>query len=150
MIRHPWELDFSQLLCLYDKSSEMEQRMFADEFYSYVLSFLTDQHGTYAVWVDDKKYCSALRIEDYRDGVLIAGLHTGLKMRNQGYATKLMSTVIGILTGSGVTSIYSHVDKRNIASCTVHEKCKFMRISDSAVFLDGTVSWDAWTYCYRT
>lgn len=92
---------------------------------------------------------SALRIESYRNGVLVTGLETAPNFRNRGYAESLLSAVMDHLSECGSNFVYSHIDKRNAASLRVHEKCGFSRIRDSAVLLDGTVTTGMYTLCKR-
>ena len=46
-----------------------------------------------AVWEENGKYISALRLEPYRDGLLLEGLETHPTYRRKGYAALLISAV---------------------------------------------------------
>ena len=45
--------------------------------------------------------------------------------------------------------VYSHVGKRNAGSLKVHERCGFRRISEQAVYIDGSVNGKCCTLCYQ-
>ena len=87
-----------------------------------------------------------LRLEPYRDGLLLAALETHPQMRRKGYAVKL---ILEVMTYAKELSIYSHVSKKNIASLRTHEKCGFERIMEYAVYADGSVNDKSYTFCYR-
>lgn len=119
-----------------------------EDFYDYVDFFLKDADSLYAIWMPDGVCGAALRLEKYRDGYLISGLETALTARRRGYATALIHAVQEYLSQFGTYRLYSHVDKKNIVSLTVHEKCGFYQILDHAVFIDGSVSHRSCTLCY--
>ena len=139
------DLDFSRFLNVY---SESVQSIHAENaLYDYLLSVFS--YGGYcAVWVRDNNYVSALRLEPYRDGFLIAGLETVPKERGRGYATALMEALCGAVPGSAV-ALYSHVKLSNQPSVCVHKKCGFLQIHDYAVFLDGSVDTRSITLCKK-
>ncbi len=120
-----------------------------EDFYAYIDFFLEDAGSAYAVWVVDDAYCAALRIERYRDGYLLSGLEAALSARQKGYATALINAVQEYLSQFGTYKLYSHVDKKNIVSLTVHGNCGFYRILDYAVFIDGSVSHRSCTLYYE-
>ena len=99
-----------------------------------------------AVWEENGKYVSALRLEPYRDGLLLEGLETHSAYRRRGYAAILISAVRQHL---GAVKIYSHVNKRNTASMKTHEKCGFKQISDHAVYINGNVDRRCCTLLYE-
>lgn len=99
-----------------------------------------------AVWEDGGKYVCALRLEPYKDGLLLAGLETHPDHRKKGYAAALIAAVQQYM---GSTKIYSHVNKRNLASLKVHEKCGFRVISDRAVYINGSVDCRCCTFLYE-
>ena len=99
-----------------------------------------------AVWEEKGTYVSALRLEPYRDGLLLAGLETHPSHRKKGYAETLIRAVQQYL---GQGKIYSHVNKRNIASLKTHEKCGFIRISDQAVYINGNVDRRCCTFLFE-
>ena len=102
------ELNFSQLMAVYEESnlenaqmlwqdlSETELLLRAEQaFYGYLQEdFFRTSEAYYAVWEEDGRYCSALRIEPYQDGVLLEALETRPDSRCRGYATMLMQAVL--------------------------------------------------------
>jgi len=74
------------------------------------------------------RYVSALRLEPYRDGLLLEALETAPEQRRKGFAAALIRAVQCFLEGK--TKLYSHVDKRNLSSLKVHEKCGFRIVSE--------------------
>lgn len=119
------------------------------EFYSFLQDFFAESGGIYAVWMEEDMYCSALRLERYRDGLLLTGLETVADLRQKGYASKLMRSVIEYCESNALLPIYSHIANSNIASIKTHVNNGFKVISDCAVFLDGSVNHRSKTYCYR-
>jgi len=92
-----------------------------------------------AIWEEKGKYVSALRLEPYRDGLLLEGLETHPDCRRKGYGAALIRAVGEYLSDRGAVKIYSHVKKRNIPSLRIHEKCGFIKIADHASCIDGSV-----------
>ena len=88
---------------------------------------------------------AALRIEPYCDGLLLTGLETAPEEREKGYATQLLSAVLEYLRVSSKSIVYSHVIKNNPASLAVHKKCGFVKHLDYAVYVDDSVSQNAYT-----
>lgn len=112
-----------------------------EDFLAYLREDFYNVKGAfYAVWAVDDAYCSALRMEPYKDGLLLEALETAPHARRKGYACALISAVIDHCQRSGYKAIYSHIRKGNKPSLGAHKKCGFMQISDSAVLLDGTVT----------
>ncbi len=152
------DLDFDRLMDVYTQSNQLaakrlyphcteyEQKMRLQEFfYSSLLAFFRESGAFYALWVQQGNYASALRVESFQDGVIITGLETAPRLRGQGFATALLQAVLGSLGESGISTVYSHVDKKNRASLAVHKKCGFRVISDYAKLLDGTVTYELCT-----
>lgn len=154
------ELSFGKLMEVYQEGNlengqihypdEQEDRQIAlaeQDFYQYLhqVFFRTDG-AVYFIWEEHGKYVSALRLEPYRDGLLLAALETHPQMRRKGYAAKL---ILEVMTYAKELSIYSHVSKKNIASLRTHEKCGFERIMEYAVYADGSVNDKSYTFCYR-
>ena len=151
------ELDFSRLMAVYaegnaENAEDLYPEMSAGErllraeqdFYQYLREgFFPVQNAYYALWVEDGEYVSALRIEPYKDGVLLEALETHPEKRRRGFAEKLVKAVL-----AGERKVYSHVGKRNVPSLRVHEKCGFQRISERAVYIDGSVNGKCCTLCY--
>ena len=94
----------------------------------------------YAVWVEESVYKSAARFCPYKDGYLLHSLETAPNNRRKGYACLIVTQALEHLKASGCKMVYSHVEKRNKASLALHRKCGFEIISDSATYLDGTVT----------
>ena len=112
-------------------------------FYQYLREdFFRVPGAYYAIWQEAGRYVSALRLEPYRDGLLLEALETAPEQRRKGYAEVLIRAA---LPGQG--KVYSHVHKRNIPSLRIHEKCGFRRISEQAVYIDGSVNDRCCTMC---
>lgn len=117
------------------------------EFYQYLREdFFSTDGAVYALWQENEKYISALRLEPYRDGLLLEALETAPEYRRRGYAGRL---ILAVLSQLQPKKVYSHVSKQNTASLSVHEKCGFQRILDYAVYIDGSVNQRAVTMCYE-
>ena len=130
------ELDTDQLLGIY-KEHNWDER----DFLSYLREdFFCQKDAVYAVWVDNSEYKSAVRLERCRDGMLLHSLETAPKERKKGYAYSLLIHFLDCLRAADCKIIYSHIDKRNQASLALHKKCGFEIISDTATYLDGTVT----------
>lgn len=157
LVKRYSELRFSQLMEVYEEGnlenaqafwpdlSENEQILRAEqEFGAYLREdFFKNDGAYYALWEENGKYRSALRLEPYEDGMLLEALETRPDCRGKGYATMLMQAVLAIET----RKIYSHVSKKNTASLRTHEKCGFQKILDHAVYVDGSVSTNSVTLC---
>ncbi len=114
------------------------------DFYRYFKdSFFTTDGAFYAVWEEDGRYYSALRLEPYRDGFLMEAVETAPEYRRKGYACRLMREVFRYM-GKGV--VYVHIDKGNAPSIALHEKMGFEKILDYAVYIDGSVHQGSRTY----
>ncbi len=107
--------------------------------------FFSMQGAVCALWVIDGRYRSALRLEPYKEGYLISALETAPEDRRKGYAKCLLQAV----TDKYSLPIYSHIEKTNKASLSLHRACGFEVCSDSAVLLDGTVTQNYFTMLYR-
>lgn len=153
------ELSFGQLMKVYREdnlengwenwSREPEARRIAlaeEKFYRYLSQiFFRTPGACYAIWQVEGDYVSALRLEPYRDGLLLEALETRPDCRRRGYAKTLIRAVQERITGK---KIYAHVSKRNTASRKTHESCGFRQIAEYAVYIDGTVTQKAVTLCY--
>lgn len=153
------ELDVGKLMSVYSQSNlnnaeafwPKETRelgvLFAEnDFRDYLRNdFFRKAGAFYAVLALKGEYCSALRMEPYRDGWLLEALETRPDLRGAGMATALMRDVLQHFVDQRV---YSHVEKRNTASLSVHEKCGFRRLYGYAVYLDGSVTQGSYTLCY--
>lgn len=153
------QINFRQLLQVYEESirnagmerySHMERNRqlleSEQDFYGFLTDFIHIPGAFYFLWTSDGRYHAALRIEPYRDGVLLAGLETAPDSRRQGCATKLMMESLQYLSANGIHKVYSHISNDNTASVATHQKCGFFKISDCAVFIDGAVDFHSDTY----
>ncbi len=154
------DLDFRQLMDVYEESNlksghemyredtEPLQLLRAEQsFYQYLSEcFFSVSGAKYAVWVEEDRYMSALRIEPYQDGLLVEGLETRPDMRNRGYAKKLLASVVASV---GEIPMYSHVEKKNEASVRTHLSCGFHCFLEYAIYVDGSVSQNCFTFCNR-
>ena len=154
------ELNFRQLMDVYEEGNlENAAEFFPHEpkeqwlllaeqsFHQYLKEcFFRTEGARYCIWIIDGRYVSALRLEPYRDGLLLEALETRQDQRRKGYAAELITAVVRYV---GDTKVYSHVGKRNAASLRVHEKCGFRKILDHAVYADGSVFTNCITLCSK-
>ena len=154
------DVSFSQLMRVYEEGNRENAREFwpdldenqaliraEQEFYQYLKQvFFTTENARYCIWTEKGRYISALRLEPYRDGLLLEALETEPGERRKGYAAKLIRGVQEQLPGD---KIYSHVSKRNLASLRTHERCGFRIIADNAVYADGSVTNRSYTLCWE-
>ena len=154
------ELDFTKLMAVYEQSnrengrdnypdeSEYRQLFLQEEnFYQYLREiFFVTPGAVCAVWDEDGKYCAALRLEPYKDGLLLEALETAPAFRRKGYGKRLIQAVQAQFSEK---KIYSHVHKKNIPSLAIHEACGFQRISEQAAYIDGSVNSRCCTLCYE-
>lgn len=157
------ELDFRKLMELYSEGNRenAEERYAGDDvnvgilkveqdFYQYLDEvFFRAKGAFYAVWEEKGRYLSALRMESYRDGLLLEALETHPDYRGMGYAKGLVQAVLELLKAKDIASVYAHVSKRNMASLRTHLSCGFYRISEQAVYIDGSVNSRCCTFQYR-
>ena len=130
------ELDAEQLLAVYKDENWNEQ-----EVLSYLRENFFRQPGSfYAIWEEDSVYKAAVRFGPYKDGLLLHSLETDPSCRRKGYAYQLVIHILDYLRTMDCKVVYSHVNKRNKASLVLHKKCGFDIISDTATYLDGTVT----------
>lgn len=132
----------------YPNLTEGQKLMQAEQdFYQYLNEvFFGTSDAVYAIWEEQGTYVSALRLEPYRDGLLLEALETAPPSRRHGYAEKLIRAVQEQFPNQ---RIYSHVGKKNVPSLRVHEKCGFRRISEYAAYIDGSVNQRACTLCWE-
>ena len=155
------ELNTDQLMSVYLETNRANGKVFYPDlkdneqlkkaenaFLSYLReSFFRQPGAFYAVWIEGGDYSSALRLEPYKDGYLLTALETVSEFRRKGIAFCLITEALAFLRSKGVKKVYSHVGKRNVASLGVHSKCSFQRISESATYIDGTVTQNSCTLC---
>ena len=154
------ELNFGALMEVYEEGNlengalrypnlpENEQLLRArEDFYAYLKDhFFPEPGAVCAVWEENGRYVSALRLEPYEDGLLLEALETAPGARGRGYAKQLVMAVLSTL---GSQTVYSHVSKKNAASLAVHKACGFQRISEHAAYIDGSVSANACTLRWK-
>ena len=153
------QLDFGRLMLVYAESNSYEasvkypylddcQKLLEVEqdYYAYLREFFRTPESLMAVWCPNGCYTAALRVEQYRDGLLIESLETAPESRRRGYAQKLLQEVLCYLFSKGYCKVYSHIFKDNVASIKLHEACGFRKILDHAVFVDGSVHNQSSTY----
>ena len=154
------DLSFSQLMDVYEEGNRengeefwpdldpSQQMLRAEqEFYQYLQQvFFPVEQARYYIWEEKGHYVSALRLEPYRDGMLLEALETAPSQRKKGYAVLLIQAVQGVCPDQ---KIYSHVSKRNSSSLRTHEKCGFQRIAENAVYADGSVTNRSCTLCWE-
>lgn len=160
LIKRMRELDFGQLMQVYQEENRKtaqkvhpdlpqgQGELYAEQaFYQYLRECFFETPGAaYAVWEENGRYVSALRLEPYWDGLALTALETIPSGRRQGFAGRLVKAVMEKHSG---TKIYSHVKKTNTASIALHESCGFLKIMDHAVYLDGSVLQNCVTYCNK-
>lgn len=132
---------------LYPHLSQREKRIRAEQdFYTYLTEcFFKTPGAAYYIWSARGSYVSALRLEPYRDALLLEALETHPDHRDKGYAKALIQAVL-----EGVEEkVYSHISRRNAASIAVHTACGFRKILDYAVYADGSVLRSSDTYLYE-
>lgn len=153
-------LSFSALMDVYEEGNrenaaqiwpdmppEQALQMAEQEFYQYLREvFFPTPGAVYAIWEEQGQYLSALRLEPYRDGLLLEALETAPSHRRHRYGEKLLMAVLREFPGK---KIYSHVHKRNLPSLKIHLKCGFQRISEQAAYIDGSVNSRCCTLCYQ-
>lgn len=145
------ELPFGALMAVYEQSNQENAEEFwpdlsagerllraEQEFYQYLQQvFFQTEGAVYYLWEVKGRPVCALRLEPYRDGMLLEALETAPEQRRKGYAAALIRAMLAQL---GAVKIYAHVGKRNEASLKTHISCGFHRISQQAVYADGSVN----------
>ena len=151
LVHRMGSLDYRALMQIYEDSNRDNGKEFypqepaarqlelaEQDFYSYLIqTFFRTPGAFYALWQPDGVPVSALRLEPYKDGLLLSALETAPNCRRRGYAQALIRAVLDQID---CKRIYSHVGKRNRASLTVHEHCGFRRVSECALYLDGSAN----------
>ena len=141
---HP---QLSAAMRLYANSRERDRIGDARAVYEFFLDFFSQKDAFCAGWVTEDGMCSVLRIQHYTDGVLLTGVETAPLQRSRGHAYALICTVLAHLRQRGVRKVYSHVDRKNIPSLKLHEKCGFYKLRDTARLLYGSVTAKMDTLC---
>ena len=120
------------------------------DFYSYLHDcFFSHPGAEYCIWEEGDRYVSALRLEPYRDGLLLEALETVPDQRRKGFATRLIRAVQARIAQRGSVPVYSHVSKTNQASLNTHLRCGFEVVQDFAAYIDGSVDARACTLRYE-
>ncbi len=159
LARSMGSLRFGELAQVYEQSlkeaasdysrypSGLAMQMAELDFRQYLQEvFFPTEGALCALWEVNGHYVSALRLEPYRDGLLLEGLETAPEQRHRGYGAALIQAVLGTLPCG---KVYSHVRKANAISRKTHEKCGFRQISDSAAYIDGSVDRRCCTLVYE-
>lgn len=163
IIRKSAELNYSELMNVYfednlkngrekypNDSVDSQLRKAETDLFEYLHSvFFRQCNSIYAVWEEKGRYQSALRLEPYCDGYLLCALETAPCARRKGYASLLVNASRQYLSQFGNGIIYTHVSKSNIPSIKTHMKCGFRIIKDYAVYLDGSVLHNSYTFAYE-
>ena len=161
VIKNMGQLNFGALMQVYAQTNrENAEDRYAGEpeavgmhlveqdFYQYLREcFFVTPGAFYAVWGPGGRYVSALRMEPYRDGLLLEALETAPEERQEGNAVKLIKAVLTVLPDQ---KVYTHIHKKNRASIRTHEACGFRRVLDYAVYADGSVLPNSITMVYET
>lgn len=155
----PSQINFGQLMRVYSQSNRQsgamrypdlsdERQLYEAEqdYYLFLREFYTVPDAVYLIWTSDGIYKSALRLEPYRDGLLIEGLETAPEYRKMGYAKKLLSEAVSYISATQHSILYSHIAKNNFVSQNVHMACGFREILDYAVYIDGSVDRNSSTF----
>lgn len=133
----------------YPKLSANLQLLEAEQdFYTYLQHFFRQEDSFYALWRVAGKLVSALRIEPYQDGWLLAALETKPDCRKQGFGTVLVRQVLSYMQETSRLPLYSHINKGNLSSQKVHLSCGFEEKFPYSIYADGTVNDLCSTYCY--
>ena len=147
LIDSPAHPQFPSVMALYAASRERDSLGDETAVYEFFLDFFSQKNAFCAAWLEENTCCSVLRIQSFQGGVLVTGVETIPQKRRRGYACKLLSAVLDYLKQRGIEKIYSHVDRKNIASIRLHEKCGFYKLRDTARLLDGSVTTKMHTLC---
>ena len=153
------QLDFRKLMDVYEESNALEgKRRYPQypaniqlieteqDFYRFLKDFFRTDGSQYFLWTSDGNYKAALKVEPYRDGLLIEGLETAPDSRRRGVATILLAETIRYLNTQSNMKLYSHIHKENYPSIRTHERCGFVKEFDYASFVDGSVDHHYITY----
>ncbi len=144
--RSLWELEFGKLMEVYADSTK-GSLLAEQDFYQYLSQcFFTRSGDCYCLWEAEEQYKAALRLQRYRDGLLLEALETAPQCRRQGFGKTL---VLAALAQFPQERFYVHIDKKNAASRKLHEGCGFRKIADTATLADGSVTSRASTYVLR-
>ncbi len=119
------------------------------DFYAYLKIFFRQTDSRYFLWEEAGRYVSALRVEPYESGYLIAALETEPSRRNCGYAKTLLQEVLFWIEKHNPAPVYSHISKANKPSLVVHKAVGFAEFLPHSRYADGSVSHNALTLRYE-
>ncbi len=129
-----------------EETPERQQALAEEDFRDYLSQvFFHGENPVYLILTTEGRYVSALRLEDYEDGVLLEALETAPGQRQKGYASELLREAANYLQGRAPVRLYAHVAKKNTASMKTHLSQGFRQCLDYARYIDGTVSRNAVT-----
>lgn len=154
------DLNFDELMLVYeegnrengaesypDASEERRLEKAEQDFRDYLQSvFFKTKGAFYAILEKDGHYVSALRLEPFRDGLLLEALETKPSERKKGFAALLIRSVLQEVE---TRPVYSHINKWNKLSQKTHAACGFRKVHDFAEYIDGSVSSRADTWIYE-
>lgn len=154
------DLQFSALMAVYEEGNrENGEELYPhlpagrqlaqaeQDFYDYLRTgFFTQEADRCCIWEEEGLYISALRLQRYKDGLLLEALETHPRFRGRGYAKKLMRAALETVE---CEKIYSHISRRNAPSVAAHMACGFQKILDYSVYADGSVNSRCDTYLYQ-
>ena len=156
------DLPFGELMSVYEESNcengtlrypklsaNLQLLEAEQDFYAYLQCFFGQEDSFYVLWRLENKVVSALRIEPYQDGWLLAALETIPSHRNRGYAKALVYELLSYMEKTERLPVYSHIGVYNAASQKVHISCGFEEILPYSVYADGRVNDACKTYCYN-
>lgn len=148
------DLSFSDIIHVYSQSIAENGRLYypaldlhnqrleaEQDLYNYLCTFFKISGAYMGIWIENGIYISAVRIEPYKDGMLISALETAPECRGLGYATRLLSAITQVQDNR----YYSHVSVDNKSSLIVHKKAGFSVLSDYARYIDGSVDHKSYT-----
>ncbi len=143
------KLPFGELMAVYLEGNLEKGNLLQAEqdFYQYLKEgFFTQPENRYCLWAPEGTCVAALRLQRYRDGLLLEALETAPEHRRKGYAEALVRAVLESVSGQ---KVYVHIVFGNKPSVFLHEKCGFRKILDHAVYVDGTYTTRAGTWLYE-
>ena len=162
VVTSPGQLRFGELMEVYADSNREKASDWPNLPPLFALELAEQDHRQYlrevffrtpgailAVWEENGQYVSALRLEPYKDGLLLEGLETAPEHRKKGYAASLICCVQGYLRQQGAVKLYSHVSRGNKPSQKTHEVSGFRQIADCAVYINGSVDYRGVTLLYE-
>lgn len=122
---------------------QAEQNFFGYLYYD----FFSVKNAVLFTWNENGRPVAAVRMEPYRDGLLVTGLETRPDMRGRGVAKRLLCDALEHVRKNGVKKMYSHIVRENAASIAVHKACGFEVVQTFAQCLDGSTDPGMDTYC---